>query len=1051
MLHSHRFRAFLAGAIPLGLSSAALAGDLQLQDIQTGFGQLLPHTIFALDSQGLPTSNVLEIRSLDDLIDNVTASNGVHGTPSLPSSAVLPSGAAGNQYIAVRFDQDIDISSLLSRDPSAPGNGLLKGAITLLALDSNTGEELPISGRAFVGGRTYAAPAGTNLAELPLQQWVVESAGALAAVQSVDNNGDGTPDGLGFPGTESGFEGASELGANNVFVFVMDTDGDLTTHETFPAGVEIVVEVGASVRGRAGQLLDSSARTTTRVGVDNLTPAVRLIEGRSGTTAEISPRNAEQDVDPLSTVTIGFTEPVQLASFGELTGSPFNWNGTSAVQLTAGSGLQVMGIPFTARPVSAYDLSTLVLTPKFAFPGLASDGTPTTGLNQIGVGILAGHLADLSANLNPTSTSTWFSTGVGQGITNCPVAPDTIYVGISGEQSALSVIDLNGFGQGTGNPTYDPLNPTIEGNSNFPNNPNVQLQGTSLRPPLAPGQTTVDGGSAGVFTKTLDSNLSSNLAASPVLLDVSDMALGSSLDLVFNNAPAPFGCQSGGGNICATNGFMQTKVSPGSATEPFDGSGPLVNSGVGVGNTISWAPHPNPPPIVFPPLCVSPFIGSQEPTSVFTGSAFPQGLGLANLLVPGDPFGNPGIGVPPSGLLSSVQNAYFQGPRFPQQQVAACQPYMVRQQVGQFLYVVDRVRKEVVVLNSNRMVPIDRIALPDPARLAMGPNLDLLAVTNQMTGTVSFIDINPSSATFHTVVQETPVGLAPLGIAWDSMNEDILVCNERSDDVSVISAFSLQVRKVVSLQGMQRPFEVVITPRQVNFGLRRNVYLGYVASRDGRISIFESGPSGVNGWGYDDLLGSVPYRFHNTKALAVNLEDLLRSSVWVAHEGKIDMTTHQASPPGTGAISVLGIESGFMGIIPIQSANEVPGFRNIVFGVSMSLGEGEFGLTGIPVDLALDNQMNLGALPGVDNSFSAGVPIAFNSKSMVRDYGGAYPVSGPVHLFVAIPNSAQGGGVVDVIQFGPTGFAREDTNPFQPGIQSVPAPGARVLADYFRQ
>ena len=29
-------------------------------------------------------------------------------------------------------------------------------------------------------------------------------------------------------------------------------------------------------------------------------------------------------------------------------------------------------------------------------------------------------------------------------------------------------------------------------------------------------------------------------------------------------------------------------------------------------NIISWAPHPNPPPLQFPPLCATPFIGGQE-------------------------------------------------------------------------------------------------------------------------------------------------------------------------------------------------------------------------------------------------------------------------------------------------------------------------------------------------------------------------------------------------------------------------------------------------------
>ena len=64
-------------------------------------------------------------------------------------------------------------------------------------------------------------------------------------------------------------------------------------------------------------------------------------------------------------------------------------------------------------------------------------------------------------------------------------------------------------------------------------------------------------------------------------------------------------------------------------------------------------------------------------------------------------------------LLTPEQNNYFEGPSYLQQTIAACQPYMIRQQIGHFLYVIDRGRREVVVLNSNRMTVIDRIPTPD--------------------------------------------------------------------------------------------------------------------------------------------------------------------------------------------------------------------------------------------------------------------------------------------------------------------------------------------------
>ena len=136
-------------------------------------------------------------------------------------------------------------------------------------------------------------------------------------------------------------------------------------------------------------------------------------------------------------------------------------------------------------------------------------------------------------------------------------------------------------------------------------------------------------------------------------------------------------------------------------------------------NLMSWAPHPNPPPLIFPPLCLSPLIGGQEPTSIATSQPPPLGPGLSNLLVPsGNPLGNPLVGIPPQGLLSREQNSFFQGPSPPQQNISACLQYMIRQQIGNFLYVIDRARGEVLILNSNRFSVLDRIRLPDPTSLA---------------------------------------------------------------------------------------------------------------------------------------------------------------------------------------------------------------------------------------------------------------------------------------------------------------------------------------------
>ena len=74
-----------------------------------------------------------------------------------------------------------------------------------------------------------------------------------------------------------------------------------------------------------------------------------------------------------------------------------------------------------------------------------------------------------------------------------------------------------------------------------------------------------------------------------------------------------------------------------------------------------------------------------------------------------------------------------------------------------------------------------------------------------------------------------------------------------------------------------------------------------------------------------------------------------------------------------------------------------------------------------------------------------------NGKSLVKPLGAAIvAVSAPQFMFLSIPNSSEGPGVVDVIHL-EGGFQRFDTNPFDAGTQSIPMPGVRGLMDFIRQ
>lgn len=1017
---------------------------MDLAQVSTGFGQLLPHTVLKRDPlTGLPTQIVIPIRTDADLLNNVTLLNPVLPVPQFPLTAILPSGQPGNQFVYAEFDKDIDINSVLDASPGAQGNSGLTGAITLVALDPVTGQSLPVPARVFVNGFTYAGAAAGSPPVVPLQHWV--QINATTGLPEALDIGGGLFPGAAFPGCP-GFEftGMASLISPRTIVFVADGDGDLATLDAFPANREIKMRISTAVRATNGKYLKRQALACTTVGADGLRPEVATTPPPLNTPV-ISPGGGQVDVDPLTTIRVEFTEPIQPFTLGTLpSGTPPLLS--PSIAITFGPAASLVTVPFSVMPVSVFDLSTYELTPAFNFPGEGPVMFQCGLFNLITVTANPGQFTDIATvpNTNLSGANTFFTTGEGPGLVNAPVTPDTIYVGRLGADPGLSVIDLNGFGQSTGNPTFDVAHPIIEGNSNFPNNPNVKLQGGVLRPPLQAGSCTINGGSAGVFTLTRDSSLENLLVRGPVMTSVGDMMIGHALDGSFNNGPPPFGCQAGGGNLCAFDGKKLINPVPNFNTMIPTGIG-QINGIISAGaeNLVVWAPHPNPPPLIFPPLCVSPFINGQEPTSIDTT------LLTVNLLTPGShPLGQPPLGIPPDGLLTPEQNAYFEGPSLPLLTIPPCLPYMIRQQIGHYLYVIDRGRREVVVLNSNRMTVVDRIELQDPTTLAMSPNLNLMAVVNQTGNLVSFIDIDPTSSTFHQIVHETVVGERPRGVAWEPGNEDILVCNEGENTMSVISAASLEVRKVISSQ-LNQPFDVAITPRQTCFGLGRYVYIGYVINRNGNLAVFESGPNSVNGWGYDDVIGVVPFNFQKPKAIQPDHEDL-RSAVWIAHEGPINPTNGQPGAIGVGAVSKLVIQSGFPGVLLLNFTSLlVPHFRDIFLNVQVSLGPPV--LSGVPVDIAFDDMRNLAGLPNSFTSYSVGAPIPINGKQIVRTAcPAAANTNEPRYMFVAVPNPTNGTGVVDVVRVDGN-YTRTDTNPYQSGTQSIPAPSVQVVMDYFRQ
>jgi hypothetical protein len=187
-------------------------------------------------------------------------------------------------------------------------------------------------------------------------------------------------------------------------------------------------------------------------------------------------------------------------------------------------------------------------------------------------------------------------------------------------------------------------------------------------------------------------------------------------------------------------------------------------------------------------------------------------------------------------------------------------------------------------------------------------------------------------------------------------------------------------------------------------------------------------------------------RFDNPKVIQADLLNL-NSAVWIAHENQLGLNGQKTGLQG-GAVTAMALASATFGILPLT--NTVVSVRDMEWRVQASIGSDQ--LTGVPVDLAFDNLRLQTSLTNYSTQFSAGFPLSINGKSLVKPSsgGGIVPVSAPQYMFVSVPNSDEGPGVVDVI-FLSSGFARFDTDPFLPGVQSIQVPGTIGLMDFVRQ
>jgi hypothetical protein len=956
-------------------------GDFLVTSISTGSGSVYPYRIRTTDTFGNPTSTVVNIESKATLQQYVNGSNGVLPVATLPTTAVLPNGNAGNHFLHFQFSHKLDVDSILSNLLADQANSGLTGALTILAYDPSTETTVAVPGRGFVNGFTYFNEAGTLRKVL-----AVEADGS--EVRIVDARAAGFPN----------YPGAADLVSKKSFVFVADTDGDLQTVETFPSSRLLRLIVTNAVRNSQNNILEQEVGVATTVGADPNPPQVL---GFSTTVPQISPGNGQTGIDPTGTILVRFNKPVQPGRVGAFFQQNLFTPPTGGVSISVTSAAATFPVIYYADPVSYGDLMNYIVRPAYNLPGNS----------QVTVTVQNTTITGLTGQFIGTAVSTSYTTGEGPGIVNAPVAPEAVYVGVAGADPGVGVIDLHGFGQGTGDPNK----------TRWPFNPNIGVPG--VVPPMAPGTSSFDAGGAGVLTLTEDTNGSTMLIGEPIVGDITDIHIGAPLDLIYNN-------ENINRNASRANQINQ-----------------LFNTQMS-GNTITQPPIPNPPRLVFPPPNPNRAIFGEEP-------AVKSSLGPVGSLVTGGPpaaclavgFNQLGVGNPFSniqneiGVYGTAFMGVFVGPQPPPASPPPPPPYCPftsRQQVGHFLYLLDRDNRQIVVANSNRFTVLDTIQLSDPVSMAMSPSMTRLAVSNFASSAVSFIDINPLSSTFHQIVGQTTVGRGPTGIAWQPDGEDVLVVSTDANQLTIISALDFTVRR--ELGGfLNGPIELIVTERYQTTGNTSGLYYAYVLNANGTIAVYESGPDGVNGIGFNDIIGSV-----------TNVSFPLARSMYYDHSAiSGGLFVGHTDDQGLGTVSRLTLTSSPGGPLPLNSFAGgfplPPTYRQKEWNVTQRIG-GTTASTGNKmsgnsvIDICSDEMINNGGLLGQPNVVApsyVSTPYQHSGKHVVKQgAGGALRAAQPKLLFVALSDV----GNVDVYDIA-TGSR----------VTTIRVPGVRVVSSYWRQ
>ncbi len=757
-------------------------------------------------------------------------------------------------------------------------------------------------------------------------------------------------------------------------------------------------------------------------------------------------------------------------------------------------------IPFRCHPLHQNNLCAYILNPVIDLPGSTDLGTPpfndplVTEYTRIRLTVqvyihdtnqLTGTASELSPIVNmgvcgyfretmtTESLATFTSTSGGRYV-NAPVCPQALYYAMG--PNGLGVVDLDGNGFTTNDPDFSKVSLVTSqkfynrfGNAGLGlgNNYSYGAKAVGGAPPyIGLGANTpfpgINEGSDGMDTVVKDSNGMASLFPRPggeyKFSNITDVEVGDFLDALFFDAGNPWAHKSF--HISAIN---QTAT------------GNYTN------NLIATPPTPNPPPLMIPigmratHVLLDELSLSNEGAfvimgkEVFTGDLFnltggaviAPNTGFIHLL-PAE-FAGSAVDEPfppnPSRWGGVFVDFLNTGPVADSSTIGMGMIYGSRQQIGNFLFVADKANNVVQVLNSNNMDIITTLTgLNQPNSVAVTSDLTRLFVTNSGGQSVSVFNVNPRSDNFLYLESQIWVGSNPRGLCCQPDGEDVFVCNYGSNTISIINPNTNMVRKTISSL-LNKPWDCVMGPRQTVFGFLTGVFHGYISNSGGdNILIFESGPDGFGGIGYDDILDAVPETnttgvpwlpIHRPRGLTWDplyyQQNLLTGGCYVAHHsGSYGVVSHIQFTAQQGPI-------GPIFLIPnAGSIGGTPGFGKRVFSITAQWGGKSNPLSGSSAsDIALldynrnawVNENWLGNLY-VTNLADLGqnplTELPTNNKHPIRILFGAIATTmNPDRLFISYEFTP----VIDVID--PLSSSIVKT------ITGLPA-GAKVLKNYFK-